>query len=301
MPALWETLLSHLPAASPLRSTLGQRAQAGLLLADLLADRVARAHAAWPDISVDDDRFLAHLARVLATEDPPSLEEIHIEDLYLACGCLHGDKQALRVFEHQIMPAADHALRRLDHTGTLVDEAKQRLREKLLVHDGEKPPRIGSFSGRGDLVGFIKVAATRQGLDVLRREKKDEPNADDELLDHLAFAGDDQEAQHIKTRTRVAFRAAFQQALSSLSARERLMLRQSALDGLSIDELSGIYGVHRATVARWLQKTRELLLERTQEALRERLEIDQAQLPAVFSLIKSQLDVSLPRLLHVDD
>jgi RNA polymerase sigma-70 factor (ECF subfamily) len=302
-PDAWaERLLGRLPSDSAMRGEL-----AGVVdLEERVVDVLARARAAWPELSVDDDLFLTHLSRaLLATWGTGHqaasrvLDELHIEDLYLACGCVNGVAQALRAFERTIMPHADHALRRLDHTGTLVDEAKQRLREKLLVKDGDRAPRLATFHGSGDLIGFIKVAATRTGLDVLRREKRDKTTGEDELLERLASPGDDQHVLQQKVSYRAAFRAAFQEALAALTPRDRLLLRQSVLDGLSIDDLSALHGVHRATAARWLQRTREELLKTTERALREKIELDDEGLPELFHMVQSQLDVSLPRMLHV--
>ncbi|MFC1610733.1 transcriptional regulator, partial [Myxococcota bacterium] len=87
---------------------------------------------------------------------------------------------------------------------------------------------------------------------------------------------------------------------ASLSAKDRNLLRQSLLDGLSIDQLGAIYRVHRATAARWLAGARERVLKETLSALRQRLKIDEAEFKSLINLVRSQLDLSLARLLDKD-
>jgi RNA polymerase sigma-70 factor (ECF subfamily) len=102
----------------------------------------------------------------------------------------------------------------------------------------------------------------------------------------------------MKAKYRDEFKRAFHAAVAALSDRERLLLRQAELDGLSIDELAKFYGVHRATTARWVESAREAVLKKTQEALAERLAIASAEVASIMRLIRSSLDVSLPALLR---
>jgi RNA polymerase sigma-70 factor (ECF subfamily) len=69
------------------------------------------------------------------------------------------------------------------------------------------------------------------------------------------------------------------------------------VDGLSIDALGEIYGVHRATAARWIAKIREDLLARTREAFSARAKVGRAEFESLLRLARSQLDVSLRRVL----
>jgi RNA polymerase sigma-70 factor (ECF subfamily) len=74
-------------------------------------------------------------------------------------------------------------------------------------------------------------------------------------------------------------------------------MRQQCLDGLSIDDLGGLHGVHRATAARWLQKARETLLKETKKNLMKRLGISLAEVDSILRILQSRLDLSLERAL----
>ena len=55
-----------------------------------------RARAAWPDLDLPRDGFLAHVAQVLPADRDAraTLETLHAGDLYLAYGCAIGDAGA---------------------------------------------------------------------------------------------------------------------------------------------------------------------------------------------------------------
>lgn len=83
--------------------------------------------------------------------------------------------------------------------------------------------------------------------------------------------------------------------------RERNLLRQSVLDGLSIDALGELYSVHRSTVARWIERARKRLLELTAASLRDDLKLPTADLASMMRMSDSQLHVSLSRVFASDD
>src|SRR5512132_2227272 len=65
-----------------------------------LADAVARAHAAWPQLHVADDVLVGAMGRALrdAPDVIAAVGELVVEDLYLAQACAGGAPAALKVF-----------------------------------------------------------------------------------------------------------------------------------------------------------------------------------------------------------
>ncbi len=68
-----------------------------------------------------------------------------------------------------------------------------------------------------------------------------------------------------------AFRLALEEAIASLSDRERAALRMSALDGLSIDQIARVFQMHRSTAARWLVRAKAELAAKVRDGLVRRL------------------------------
>src|SRR5207244_2837986 len=97
-----------------------------------------------------------------------------------------------------------------------------------------------------------------------RREGLEPKVADDgEPLLAVAATSDDPELDHIRARYAAPFKDAFQGALRGLSTQDRNILRLHLVDGLNIEQIGGIYNVHRATVARWIAASRQALVEET--------------------------------------
>lgn len=266
-----------------------------------MGEHYARARARWPDIELAEDDYVAH-ARVHVGQRPDGAAKLHLVDLFLACACARRDEHALRVFEDTVLPAADAAVRSLDGADGFVDEVRQRVRTKLLVGDAEQSPKIAEYAGRGALVAWVTVASVRTGLSLLRETKRAEKYAGDAWAEILALPDTgDMEVEYLKGRYRQDFAAGFTDACSKLPARDRTILRMHFVDGLNIDQIGQIYGVHRATVARWIAKSRLALLEGTRTYLVQHLALQPAEFSSFDRLIRSQLDVSLGGLFGPDD
>jgi RNA polymerase sigma-70 factor (ECF subfamily) len=267
-------------------------------LEELLARVLETARRAWPAVALDPGRFVAHLARLLPEGQPPeALERMHLADLYLARACAEGVPAALAAFESHVLPEVDAAVARLKLPPSTVDEVRQLVRQKMLLSGPETPAKLAAYPGTGPLSGWVRAAALWQALD-LQRQRSGPAQSDDGDLSLAVAPGDDPELAYLKTTYRTEFAASFSQALSELSPRQRNFLRLKYLDGLNIDQLGALYGVHRSTAARWTVSAQEALLQETRRLLTERLRLTGSQLDSVLRLISSQLDVSLGRLLR---
>src|SRR5262245_60064756 len=107
----------------------------------MLHTLVRRGGAAWPQFAVPAAEFEQYLLdRVAARPDRvQALAALRVEDLYLACACARGDAAALEALERGAMTQVREQLRRRGYAADLVDEALQRLREKLFVPTGDAP------------------------------------------------------------------------------------------------------------------------------------------------------------------
>lgn len=265
-------------------------------LEPLLVERTARAVAAWPTVHVEQELFVRAIAERLEMDDPiRSVGAMHTDDLYLACGCVSGDAAALAAFELRCGRAISGAIAAAGATRCERADLGQVVRQRLLVAPPGGPPRIASYSARGSLPAWVRVVATREAARRLVRAGREVGAEDDELADLIAD-GDDPEIGYLKRLYREEFKRSFHAAVQKLDARARLVLRQHALDGLNIDALAVLHGVHRATAARWIQAAREAVLAGTQRELTTRLRLTRAEVESVIRLIQSQLDVTLPSL-----
>lgn len=258
---------------------------------------IDRARAGWPELDLDDDGFLAHVERALDGGADPAA--VYAADLWLAYGCAVGNDEALAAFDREVLSQVGLLLGRLQPTPQLVDEVRQQLRHKLLVAEPGARPRIAEYAGRGPLQAWVRVAAVRTALDLLRTSgaRSGAEVEPDDLADDAASP----ELEYLKRRYRQQFKAAFQEALRGLDAEQRNVLRLHVVEGLNVDEIGALFKVHRSTVARWIATARQQVLAAARGKLRAELGLSAGEFDSLAGVVRSQLDLSVKKILVESD
>jgi RNA polymerase sigma-70 factor (ECF subfamily) len=247
----------------------------------------------WPQLGpVDRAGLLGHLESLGVREE---LAQLRAADLTLAWLCCRGHVGALAVFEREYISRLPERLRRIDGSPAFIGEMMQRVRERLLVPvDGRI--RLAEYAGRGSLLSWTQVAATRLALNHRRDEKPDRHlNADD--VD-LVGVTDDPVMELLKRRHAADFKEVLTQALDALGEAERELLRLHFVDALTLGQIGQIEGVDKSTVSRRLAAIHETLLDRTREGLKARLGVSHSELDSLMTVVQSRLSLSLERLLR---
>ena len=255
-----------------------------------------RGRAGHPELDVADTAFAAHLAACGAALDPGT----HAEDLYLACAGLGGAAAAVSKLRRIHRPVLASYLRRIDGSPAFVDEVEQQVWDALLVGGAGARPKLGSYSGQGQLAGWIGIAAQRIALMVRRHEAAQE-RAHDGAAAEARLLSDDPELRFIKATLREKFRRAITVAMGVLEDRERMIYRLYLIDGLSVEGIGKIYGVSHSTVSRWLAKARETVIDEARRVLREDMHLSPEEFDSVAGLVVSRLDLSVSRILQQSD
>jgi RNA polymerase sigma-70 factor (ECF subfamily) len=258
-----------------------------------LEQALAASRAAWPEVKLADATFAAHLdARVPAGMTlAAALPAMCVADLYLACAIEQGDAAALRAFE-SYLTQIDIAIAHLDGGSALADDVRTAVRERVLAHGGKG--KLAEYRGRGDLRGWLRVVAVREALQLLRARRREAPMPDD-LADKLVVG-----AAAMTSDEQRAYKQAFATALGELTPRERNLLRQHYLHGATVDDLGALYGVHRATPARWIAQIRETLLRRTRQLVGAALRLTGTELDSAMDKLASHVDYSLRHTLSYE-
>jgi RNA polymerase sigma-70 factor (ECF subfamily) len=250
--------------------------------------------AAWPGVDVPDHALASHLAATWSDRAHSGVLPDHSADYYLAVALAAQNPSALRVFESHLVPQIALALRRLRLPAGAIDEVQQLLRVDLLI--GDPRPRIADYGGRGELAAWVRVTATRRALKLLRRTGR-EAELDEVLLAQTPDASPDPALRHLRTTCAAEIKSAINTALDQLAARQRNLLRQHVIDGLTIDELARLYRVHRTTCARWLAEARGDLGRATRRQLTAVLGVGNADVDSILRLLDTDIELSIARLL----
>lgn len=257
-------------------------------------ERVVAAHraaaAAWPFV-VELDRFATEVARRIGDAD---ITKYATSDVYLAIACQAGDPRAIEILERDYFSEVDHAARKTRATPEQANDVRGHLRRLCFTEEANRANALAEFSGRGDLRGYLRVIATRELVKLVQRDRKQEPIEDVLASIDLARAP---ELALLRQRHGAEIAVALRSALESLDDRQRALLRYSLVSGWTVDKIGELYGVHRATAARWVAAARDALGDALRKEAAARLAIPIDDVDSIVREVHSQIDVSLARIL----
>jgi RNA polymerase sigma-70 factor (ECF subfamily) len=261
-------------------------------LVETLGPLLESCREAWPTVQVDVSSFVDRLGASLSPDQPiDSLRRIHVSDLFLSHFCLQGHAVALDIFNRRFLGAIGQSVRRLDPTPQFADEVGQQLAERLLVGEaGRVGPRLETYRGQGPLAHWMAVAAQRTGLNLLRLRRREVPIEDD--MEAAISSVVAPELQMFREQHRLMFQKALQDALQSLPARERTILRLNLVAGVSLLKIGKMYGVNQSTVSRWVASAREAILAHMEADL-AKAHLRPEDLASLVRLVRSQVDLAM--------
>ncbi|MCA2977240.1 MAG: sigma-70 family RNA polymerase sigma factor, partial [Myxococcaceae bacterium] len=257
----------------------------------------ARALERWAGVELSQGAFGEALGRRLGARltTPASIDLVRGDEVFLAAACAARDARALSHVERVFIPKVRGVVARQVGGRDLVDDVLQALRKRLFAHD---PPGISGFLGLGPLQSWLCAAGVREALDQLRSQERYVP--EDEVEQVQAHVGEEPALDFVRKRHARDFRAALRAAFDRLEPQERLLLRWSHVDRLSIDDIAALQQAHRATAARRLVRARARLVELTRAELVTALAVTEQTLESLIRVVRVDLDITLPSAL-VDD
>jgi len=251
------------------------------------AELLARAHAERPADWLDGADFIAH-ARSFDGDD-----SLHAGDLYLALACARGTPGALDALEREHLVRIREFAASVDSSPSFVAELTQQLRARVLVADPGRPPRIATYSGRGSLGAWIRVAAVRLARDIARVERGASQRRDELEPDAI-----DPELGYLKRAYGEVVSRAVAAALTDLDDEARTLLKMHYVDGMTIDQVGIAFGKSRATSARMLAAARMRVVVAIRERLVATIGIRPDEADSLLAFVRSRLDVSLATALR---
>jgi RNA polymerase sigma-70 factor, ECF subfamily len=257
-------------------------------LISALAEKLEAACAPW-NIT---PRQLATLGWKNAEQDVAMFTSLHFDELALAYACAQRHPGALTKLRSEFFTPVCAQLRRFTASGISASDIDGMLTDRLLLHEAS----IATYGGRGSLEGWIRITATRLVLNAVRA-KQSEDQRDAAAIDTLLQRSEAPDERIDKQALQRQFKEAFAKAAATLTDDERDALRMHVYENLSIDDLADVFGVHRATAARWLSRARERLLEVTQREFGASLRMHDSEVGRITGMLLSQVDLSISRAL----
>lgn len=247
------------------------------------------ASARHPGLPAPDATLAAFVAeKRAAAGDAP----VDLDGLVVAHAAACGDQAAVAEI-HALLAGLRPALRRTGADEQLLNELLADLPGELVTPREGAAPRILGYSGKGPLGAWLRVIAARA---LVERRRKIRPSVpiEEEVGGALARTHDP-ELELLKRTYKAQLERAFRDAFASLSAEERLLLIQHHKDGLNVDKLAALHGVHRATAARRVAAARDAFTREVRAVLARELAVGHETFDSIVRLVQSELSLHLSR------
>ena len=210
-----------------------------------------RGASAWPALRVTYEQFREQSARAnRGSVAPPS----HPEDFYLCVACANADALAHDALEARYFPPLRAIVGAMLADAAAVDDVLQNLRMRLLAGSAAK---IGSYRGHGPLGSWLRKVALHAARDYCRSTANERRRRRALCLAQQSQPCDEPEATALAiadARSERECEQAWSAAKGRMQRADIELLEHRFASGMSIDALSPIYAVHRATIARRVQR-----------------------------------------------
>ena len=192
---------------------------------------------------------------------------LHLEELALARACAEGSERAWELFltrYREKLYDAGEAIARDESVGReLADGLYADLFGTRQGPGGARVSKLGSYTGRGSLEGWLRTVLAQEYVNGYRRQRRLVS------LEERVEAGEQFAADASDAPPDPRLPAATDEALRDLSSEERFILASYYLDGRTLAEIAFTLGVHESTVSRRLEKTTKGLRKRILRELRK--------------------------------
>src|SRR5579863_10608914 len=183
---------------------------------------------------------------------------LRVEELALARACALGNEHAWEVFltryREKLYDIANYITKESSSGRELADSIYAEL-YGTATRDGQRTSKLGSYTGRGSLEGWLRTVMAQEHVNRYRRQRR-LVSLDEETEEGTQYAASEPEPA-IAVDPRVE--AAIDEVLIALAPEDRFVLASYFLDDQTLAEIARTLGVHESTISRKLDKLAKLL------------------------------------------
>ena len=260
-----------------------------------LTEAYERGQRRFPTISLPIEEYQARAAR-----SGVPLGELHHEDLFLATSCVRGNRVAWEYFSDEYLPL----LKRLAARACRQYQESDDLAQEIIASLVENRDRLAGYDGRGSLASWLRVAVARAAIDRYRRVRREVSleQVCEHGLDPLAAQSTrDDACEPLDARWGPVLARILAAEIEHLPGRERLVLSLYYLENLPLKTIGSRFGVHEATVSRWLDRIRSGLRKSAEGELRRRHGLRRREADSLWRWVGEEGLLSLKESLSNDE
>ncbi|MCU0701374.1 MAG: hypothetical protein MUC96_33105 [Myxococcaceae bacterium] len=254
----------------------------------------SQALAQHPTLAVTPEAFEAGW-RARSGEGP--LDPARAGDVLMAVALEHADAAAVKWLRREIAAALGQVSNRVPRL--LWDDIESDVVVRLTMGTDAGAARIRDYSGQGPLAAWVRVVVVRHALSrAPAAARADETDLEEAVLEDVERGATGVDAKLMRARLKGVLGPALVTAIGRLEPRERSLLRLHFLEGATLDELARTYGVHSATVARWLATAKASFLTAARDTVAPLAGVGRLEVDSLVRALEGSLDVSLHRVLR---
>jgi RNA polymerase sigma-70 factor len=246
----------------------------------------------YPSVQLSLEDFRARVDDILDKLDSASgetsrselLGRLHHEDLFLAIACSCNDRIAWEYFSNDYQPMLRRFAKQVCGNADDGDDLSQEIIARML----NERTRLAGYGGRCSLAGWLRVVVSHAAVDHFRKSARNVSleelqNDEGEMVPSFSNEIDDPEVEDSKWAQVVSMIVS--EAMSKLSASNRLMLALYYLNGVSLKAIGNQFGIHEATISRWMDRLRRDLRSDVERELKKKHGLRTNEIGAVFKKI----------------
>jgi RNA polymerase sigma-70 factor (ECF subfamily) len=229
------------------------------------------------------------------------IESLNGEDLCLAVACAKGDEAAwedfFRDYRSYLISIARSVTQDAGAAEQLADSTFAEL-YGLRESGGARVSKFSFYSGRGSLRGWLRAVVLQLSADLHRKTSRFVQTDEPEDLDRIAAAAvhpapPAAETEFVGRRYRTAVSEALRLAVGQIEPRERLLLSHYYYDEMTMREIGRIFGVHEATICRWLTKVQSRVRKLVEKGLARDHRFNRRQVKEAVEFAAEAADISI--------
>ena len=244
------------------------------------------------------------------------VEGIRSDDLCLVIACESGDEKAwedlITAFDSAVRSAARKACSNAEEAADLASSVWAELYGLKSDADGQRKGKLGYYSGRGSLAGWLRAITAQLAIDQFRKQSKfvqvEETREFENLMEESSnnsdgssliahtespeqLLSDKQVSEHVSR--------SITDAIAALDPEDKLILKLYYFDDLKLKDIARTFGYHEATASRKLVRIQNEIRKSVERSLRSKHGWQEAEVRKYLSDAAASLGMSFEKLLGV--
>ena len=213
------------------------------------------------------------------------IDEIHADDLCLIVACERSDERAWEDLVANFDSVVKSAARKIASSAEDADDLASSIWAELYGLkqgvDGTRKTKLAYYSGRGSLGGWLRAIISQMAVDRFRKESRmvqiEEPREFENLAEEssnnsngasVVSHAENPEEIFSEKQSSQDVAEALSQAIASLEAEDRLILKMYYFDDLKLKDIAAVFGYHEATASRKLVRVQNEIRKSVEKGLR---------------------------------